>query len=295
MVHVHSGFADYFMVSGLLKSHVDLPTFHTTYCPIAPTGRWRFPVVHTLIKRWANRLDWRGAMSVNTANSLVQYGIRDVEVMRPAVDRERFSHPAERIAARRELGIGENDLVVLFVGNAKPQKNAMGMLRAVHRLRPEFPQIKLVITTELRHTASDTDLARLAREVCDLDLDSCLLQLGIVRNMPALMQACDVLVAPFLDSYGPSDYFMAVLEAMASGKPVVVSNVGGMREVVSDDVGRLIDPHDVESIAAGMRELLVDKELRLRTGANARSYVEKHFDPDTIVSAQQSVYRRFIS
>ena len=134
VVHVHSGFADYFMLSGLLKLRVDLPTFHTTYCPIAPTGRWRYPIVRTLIRRWANRLDWRGAVSVNTANSLTQYGVRDVEVIRPGIDTKHFSHPAEGIATRRELGIGENDLVVLFVGNAKPQKNAMGMLRAVHRL-----------------------------------------------------------------------------------------------------------------------------------------------------------------
>ncbi len=88
------------------------------------------------------------------------------------------------------------------------------------------------------------------------------LAIGDRHEYAGAMQSCDILVAPFLDSYGPSDYFMAVLEAMASGKPVVVSNVGGMPEVVSDDVGRLIDPHDVESIAAGMRELLADKELR---------------------------------
>ncbi len=295
VVHVHSGFADYYLVSGRLKSKVGLPTFHTLYCPIAPSGRWRLPVVRTLIKRCANRLDWRGAISENTVHSLAQYGIRDVEVMRPAVELERFTSQAEGRSERSELGIADDELVVLFVGNAKPQKNATGMLRAIHRLRPEFPKIKVVVTTELKHTSSDADLARLAREIHDLKLDSCIIQKGIVTNMPSLMQACDVLVAPFLDSYGPSDYFMAVLEAMASGKPVVVSNVGGMPEVVSGEVGRLVNPRDDASITAGLHDFLADKELRLRTGKNARVYVEQHFNPRAIYNAQQSVYRRFVS
>ncbi len=128
-----------------------------------------------------------------------------------------------------------------------------------------------------------------------MKLDSCIIQKGIVNNMPALMQACDLLVAPFLNSYGPSDYFMAVLEAMASGKPVVVSNVGGMPEVVSNNVGRLVDPHDDASIAAGMRDFLADKVLRLRTGANARAYVQEHFCPVSIFNAQEAVYRRITS
>ncbi len=248
-----------------------------------------------MIKRWANGLDWRGAVSNNTATSLADYGIRDVEVIRPALDAERFSHPVEGQTARRELGIADDEMVVLFVGNAKPQKNAIGMLRAIHRLRHEFPNIKVIITTELKHTASDTDLANLAQAVHDLKLDSCIIQKGIVNNMPALMQACDLLVAPFLNSYGPSDYFMAVLEAMASGKPVVVSNVGGMPEVVSNNVGRLVDPHDDASIAAGMRDFLADKVLRLRTGANARAYVQEHFCPVSIFNAQEAVYRRITS
>jgi glycosyltransferase involved in cell wall biosynthesis len=293
VIHVHSGYADYFMVSGRLKSKVGLPTLHTMYCPIPHrAGRWRLPGVHGMILRWAERLDWRGAISDNVAASMTDYGMESVDRIRPALDLERFSVDHQAIAVRNELGLAANDLVILFVGNAKPQKNAIGVIRAVNKIRRDFPRLKLIITTELKHSSSDRELAMLREEIRNLRMEPFIVQKEIVENMPALMQACDVLVAPFLDSFGPSDYFMAALEAMACGKPVVVSNVGGMPEVISGEVGCLVDPRDDDSIAEGLRTYLADEELRLRTGANARGCVEKHFRPDIIVDAYQSVYRR---
>lgn len=295
LVHVHSGYADYFLASDWIKSAARLPTIHTMYCPIPNHGgRWRLPGLHGMIRRWANRLDWRGGISQNVVSSLTAYGLQDVQCIRPALDTDRFA-PGDGASARRELGLTDDDLVVLFVGNAKPQKNMLGALRAVHRVRKDFPGVKLVVTTELKHSSSNTDLARLSAEISRLQLESCIIQKGIVENMPALMRACDVLVAPFLDSLGPSDYFMAVLEAMACGKPVVVADVGGMSEVVSDEVGHLVDPRDDAAIADALAGFLGDRPLRKTTGAMARLSVERDFQPATIVAAYRDVYQRITS
>jgi glycosyltransferase involved in cell wall biosynthesis len=245
-----------------------------------------------MIKSWARQLDWCGGISNNVAASMNKYGIRSAERIHPALDIERFTNKYDPLVVRAELGLAVDDLVILFVGNAKPQKNAIGVVRAVQKIRQEFPNVRLILTTELKHSASDSDLARLAEEIHMRGLDSCIIQKGVVSNMPALMQASDVLVAPFLDSFGPSDYFMVALEAMACGKPVVVSNVGGMPEIISDKVGRLVDPRDEESIAAGLRPFLRDETLRKSAGFNARAYVEQHFNPGKIVDAYQAVYRR---
>ena len=196
---------------------------------------------------------------------------------------------------RNQLGIGKEEEAILFVGNATKQKNLSGVLRALHLIRKDFPNVKLVITTELKHSSSDEDMTRLSQEIEELDLGSCIIQKGIVDNMPALMRACDILVAPFLDTLGPSDYFMAALEAMAASCPVVVSNVGGMPEVVTEEVGQLVDPHDPESIASGLRTFLGDAALRERVGMNARSFIEQQFDPRQIVAAYDKVYRRIAS
>jgi glycosyltransferase involved in cell wall biosynthesis len=268
-----------------------LPTLHTLYCPIPDYGgRWRVPGVHALIRRWANRLDWQGGISRNVVNSLTHYGVPRAAWVPPALDLERFTPVPAPATVRERLGVKLDELMVLFVGNAKPQKNAVGALRATQQLRGSFPNMKLVVTTELKRSSSDADLSALARTAEELDLKEGLVQVGIVDNMPDLMRSCDVLVAPFLDTVGPSDYFMAALEAMACGKPVVVSNVGGMPEVVSTDVGRLVDPHDCVSIAAGLRPFLADAGLRIKAGANARKLVENMFHPDKVSAVYEGIY-----
>jgi glycosyltransferase involved in cell wall biosynthesis len=109
------------------------------------------------------------------------------------------------------------------------------------------------------------------------------------------MRACDVLVAPFLDSFGPSDYFMAVLEAMASGKPTIVSTGGGMPEIVGDDVGRLVDPRDPAAIGDAIAELAGDAALRDRLGRAARAKAESLFDPGRVAATVRSLYERITS
>ena len=296
VVHVHSGYADYFMLSGQIKSNFGMPVIHTMYCPIPLRGgRWRIPGVHGLIRKWANSIDVNVGISNNVRSSMATFGVPTPICIRPGVSISRFSGATCRKSVRRDLDIEDEDLVILFVGNASPQKNALGVLKAFDLLRREFVNVKLVITTELKHSSSDSELASLARAAETLGIGPYIRQQGIVNNMPDLMQAADVLVAPFLDTYGPSDYFMAALEAMACGKPVVVSNVGGMPEVVSADTGRLVNPRDHTSIAEGLRDFLIDKSLRINSGANARRFVQQHLNPIRMVEEYRLEYERIVA
>ncbi|MHC5113754.1 MAG: glycosyltransferase family 4 protein, partial [Planctomycetota bacterium] len=284
------GFADYLSVSAALRSRLRLPTVHTMYCPIpARGGRWNKPVVRTLIRRWGRGLDALNGMSENVASSMRDFGLGSVEVAQPAIDLQRF-HPGPAPEERAALGLADDEVAILFVGNAKPQKNLSGVLRAFAEVRRTHARARLVITTELAQSSPDHRLAELRREMIDLGLESSIVQKGIVDDMPRLMRACDLLVAPFVDSLGPSDYFMAALEAMASGMPVVVSAVGGMPEVVDDDRGALVDPHDGAALAAALDRVVGDAERRHAAGRCARSYTERHFDPARVVRRFTEIY-----
>lgn len=291
VLHCHSGFADYFLVSAKLKTLLGLPALHTLYCPIPREGgRWRLPVVHGLVNRWARSMDGLAAVSENVASSMRDYGMGNVRVIAPPVNMDRFFPEDTPSSLRKDLGLAGDDLVILFVGNAKPQKNLHGTLGAFALARKKHPKAKLVVTTELKQSSSVENLAKLQQQMVDLELESDIIQLGIVDNMPELMRACDVFVAPFLDSFGPSDYFMAVMEAMASGKPTIVSAVGGMPEVIEDDLGRLVDPTDPNEIAEALDWYLSDAERRKTAGAKARSYVENRFDPGRIAEQYREFY-----
>lgn len=292
ILHMHSGFAEYLAVSSRLKSVLGLPAVHTLYCPVPlESGNVNRPIIRSIVKRAANSLDALSAISSHTADSLGRFGIaKEIAVVPPAVDLERFHPAAEQKSARKSFGFRDDEIVVLFVGNAKPQKNLSRVLSAFRLLRDRMDNVRLVITTELAAASSDERLARLRKQVLDLGIERDVTQFGIIENMPELIRACDVLVAPFMDSFGPSDYFMVVLEAMASAKPTIVSAVGGMPEVIDESRGRLIDPGDHQHIGRAMIELAEDGRLRERLGENARQYCEAKFSASDVAESFQSLY-----
>lgn len=296
VIHGHSGFADYIPVTAMAQRRFGARAVHTLYCPIPEHGgRWNLPIVKRVIRNSAHRLGAMTAMSANVAGSLIAFGIdpERAQVTKPAVDLERFN-PAlgPATALRNRLGIGADEVAVLFVGNAKPQKNLSGLLDAVAAVRTDHPGVRLVVTTELKQSSTDARMTALGEQIKRLGLEGSTIQLGIIEDMPELIRACDILAAPFLDSFGPSDYFMAVLEAMASGKPTVVSDVGGMSEVITPENGRLIDPKRAGSIADALSGLASDGSLRQRLGSSARRTMEQEFSPDLVIARFDRIYEK---
>lgn len=296
IIHNHSGFPDYFLASKRVRQKTGLPCLHTLYCPI-PTagGRYNRPFIRRILRRAAGRLDVLLAMSRNVASSMQAWGLDSVDAVPPPVDLERFKDGPDRNAVRESLGIHGEEPVVLFVGNATEQKNLAGVLEAFALLLQEAPEARLVVTTELPRTSGDAALQSLKDRMVRLEIEDRVIQRGIVDNMPGLMRACDVLVAPFKDSYGPSDYFMVVLEAMATGRPTVVSDVGGMSEVLNDDRGRLVDPYSVHSIAEGLATFVLDAELRQTAGAAARHFAESTFQSSAIADVHRAIYEELVA
>ncbi len=106
---------------------------------------------------------------------------------------------------------------------------------------------------------------------------------------PEYFAACDVLVLPSvsrLEAFG-----IAALEAMACGKPVVVSDVPGVREVITDGVeGLLAEPMSPEDIARKIDRLLENSQERERMGLAGRHKVEKSFTVEKVVDGLEDLY-----
>jgi glycosyltransferase involved in cell wall biosynthesis len=113
--------------------------------------------------------------------------------------------------------------------------------------------------------------------------------LGERDDLPALLAGADVFLLPSAsESFG-----LAALESLASGVPVVASNVGGLPEVVTDgEVGFLHAAGDVAAMSASALRLLEDGLLRARFGAAARARAETMFRVDPAVDRYEAIYRR---
>jgi glycosyltransferase involved in cell wall biosynthesis len=171
--------------------------------------------------------------------------------------------------------------LVLSVGRLVPEKNQAALLRAFALIEAQHRDTDLWLVGEGPLRA---DLEALRAE---LGLDGRVCLVGKRDDVPALMRGADLLVlSSQVEGFG-----LVVAEAMASGTPVVATNVGGVSEVMQDH-GILVPPGDVAALAQGMTQALALNPAQVaRSSARNRNYVACHFDIHRLVNQWLDIYR----
>ena len=197
------------------------------------------------------------------------------------VDTERFKPNLEdRLKFRKELGV--DGFVWLAVGRFDPPKDYPSMLQAFARVVHKHSNTILLIAGDgpLRKT-----MENLARE---LGIEKRTKFLGIRRDIPQLMNAADAYVMSSSWEGMPN----VLLEASATGLPIVATDVGGNREIVLDGVtGFLVPPRNPEALARTMLRIMdLSDEERKEMGKRARKHIEVKFNLDRVVDLWEILY-----
>jgi glycosyltransferase involved in cell wall biosynthesis len=205
-----------------------------------------------------------------------------IVVVYNAIDEHFSATPSEEHIARIRERYQLDHKFVLYVGNIKPHKNLVRLIEAFSELRRTHDDLKLLIIGD-----EISKLPALRRAVHRHKLHKYVRFLGYLKDdtLTVLYRLASVFVFPSLyEGFG-----LPPLEAMASGTPVVTSNVSSLPEVTGD-AAVLVDPYDVDSIGDGMRRILDDprlaEELRLKGLKRARE-----FSWERSVEKTQRVYR----
>lgn len=181
---------------------------------------------------------------------------------------------------RAELGIPADAPMAVTVANFKLHKGHEFLLEAARRVRRLVPGVRFVLVGT---GALQEDLQRRARQ---LGLEESVVFAGFREDAPRVAAAGDVFVLPSLYE-GLS---IALVEAMALGRPSVVTAVGGQPEVIEDGVhGLLVQPRDPSSLARAVATLLLDRACRDRMGRAALRRAAA-FDIRTAVRRTEAVY-----
>ena len=193
-----------------------------------------------------------------------------------AVDVDLFRPGVGGAAVRRDLGIQETDLLAGFVGTFGPWHGVVQLAEAI-KLIPENVRLRFVFvgSGSLRERAEEILKSEIAtRRV---------IFTGAVEHerVPALLDACDILVAPHVPLADGSDFFGSptkIFEYMAMGKAIVASRLGQIGEVLSDEeTALLVEPGNIGQLTAALVRVAETPELRERLGPNAReAAVRKH-------------------
>ncbi|HTQ04120.1 MAG TPA: glycosyltransferase family 4 protein [Polyangiaceae bacterium] len=166
----------------------------------------------------------------------------NVDVVPNGIDRNLF-HPRDREAARRALGLPLDGQVVLYVGHVAAAKGALDLVRAFAMAGERLRGTRLVLVGD---GADFVECGRLAET---LRVDATLVGAEPHERIPLWLAACDLLALPSWNEGIPN----VVLEALASGRRVVATHVGGIPDVVSsDELGELVAPRDPAALAAAL-------------------------------------------
>ena len=252
---------------------------------------WMSSSIHWSMRR----VDAIIGISRFVAQSLVDYGYsRDkVYAVLNAIDLPVWDYSTNPNDVRKEFGIPHAAPVIACAARLFRGKGQDSLIRALPGVRNEFPGVRLLIIgrddRQAMRTSFTEELKTLAR---DLGVAEHVIFTGHRADMPALIAASDV----FAMASDEEPFGLVFAEAMAMKKPVVALANGGTPEVVDHGKSGLLSaPGDQESLAANLRVLLRDPELRARMGEYGRSQVEARFTAARMAADIGLVYESLLS
>jgi glycosyltransferase involved in cell wall biosynthesis len=213
-----------------------------------------------------------------------------VAIIHAPVDPYVFRPDISPDGIRAEFGISKTTSVIGMVGNINPIKGHKYFLKAAAIIKQKHPDSKfLVVGPKLPNRESYFESLQI---LCDeLGLTEYVIFTGGRQDIPIIMAALDVLVLSSLSEACP----MVVLEAMATGKPVVAARVGGVpEEIVDGQTGILVPPEDAEAIAEAVLYLLKHPRQAKEMGVKGRERIIQHFSLEKSVEQHKDLYLRVL-
>lgn len=207
-------------------------------------------------------------------------------VIPSGIDTARFTpDPSVRARVRQTYGLSTHDPVALSVGALVERKGHHTVLAALRQLKEQGLLLHYLICGEgVLRTALET-------AVVELGLTSQVHFAGFCTDIPHFLAAADLFVhVPLYEGLG-----VAVLEAMAAGLPIVASKVGGIPDLIDDQItGLLVPPQDPQALAAAMHSMITASSRATVLARAARTYVCTRFDIAMTAQANERLYARLL-
>jgi glycosyltransferase involved in cell wall biosynthesis len=243
-------------------------------------------------KKLMKRSDALIAVSKYTVDELTElYGINEekIHVIYNGVDINKFKPRPDRAELRREFGLEEEQKIVLFVGRLYHRKGLEILLNSIPPVLQEFKDVKFAISGT-GFKKKEERLRKLAKE---LDIEDHVAFLGYVSDekLPNIYAASDIFVLPAIYENFP----FAILEAQATGLPVISTKVGGIPEFLVDKQnGFLIDPGDSTQLTQRVLALLQDPKLAKEMGDRGRKLIEEKLSWRLITGQVIDLYHKLL-
>lgn len=258
---IHAHLPNAHLLAGILGSLTETPalaTIHRDYLSMRDLEVHKLTQTHISV---VARSAYFQALSLGIPASKLRFIVNgvDTEIFHP-VARTDYLHSIVNIPPETPL--------VAFVGRLSPEKGPEVFIQVARRVHDKLKSCHFILVGEgpMRQ--------KLREDIHNLDLDSHVHIVGVQSDMPKVYASLDLVVSTSYSDAMP----LAIMEAMASGLPVVATTVGGVIDIIeAGQTGLLNRVGDLNGIATDIVRLVSDESVRQEMGTAARKRIEEHF------------------
>lgn len=259
VVHLHEPLAPTVCTTVLrLSDSVNIGTFHATES--RPSYRWSKPLMlRGLLEKWFEKLDGKIAVSKPAMDFINKHFPSTYDIIPNGIDIGHFSPDVEPLPQYKD---GKTN--ILFVGRLEKRKGLEYLLKAYHIIKPDCPECRLIIVGP-----GTRQRGKFEKTIADYDLKDVIFTGNVdYKLLPRYYKTADIFCAP---ATGHESFGIVLLEAMATGKPVIASQISGYASVIADGVdGLLVPPKQEVPLAQAITMLMKDEPLRRQLGEMGR-------------------------
>ena len=183
-------------------------------------------------------------------------------------------------------------IITGVVTRITPEKGIHFLIRAMAELTGKPPDIKLLIVGGAYFQKDKAYMASLKREVADLGVADSVIFTGFLADTRVVTSLLDIVLVP---SIIPEACPRTIIEAMAVGKPVIATPLGGSKELVTPETGRLVPPENASAIASAIATLASDRGQLAAMGKAARLRAEQLFSSEKNTALTEAVYTELLT
>ena len=241
--------------------------------------------------RLASSADSLIAVAEAVGQALIRGGLPPdrITVIHSGISIPEIPTDTQRTAVRSSLGIAAEEAVLGIVGHVLPHKGYDDLIRAIALIKEKVPASRCVIVGKTLRASYLHSLRELARE---LSIENRLMWVGVQQDVLPILHAIDLFVLPSHTEGLP----ITILEAMAAGRPVVATTVGGIPELVRHgETGMLVPPNDPRSLAEAMLGLLNEPGPARAMGEAGRARVATTFTVESEARETALLYQRILN